>query len=258
MKKKPLLFIALALAHFLEPIIKLIYFKMTTSFSFATIINNISQIQSTREVFDFWLLFPLGGFALITVKKWSYPIFVGVQAYSIFSHLTYEQYTWPYVSEFPFISSLAILTMNALIIFYFALPDVRKPFFDKSIRWWETRKRYSMRIPMNFAAVGNKRSYNCDILNISQSGVFLGSHHDLEVGTDIKMNILYKDYAITVIGQIKSHHNFENEQGFGVKFRFENIWENLYMRKVVRQISKDTNQENKQSTSKQDIYKESA
>lgn len=240
MKKKPLLFTVLAIAHFLEPLIKIFYFKVTTSFSFSTIIENIAQIEAPRDIFDFWFLFPLGGLALISVKKWSYPIFVGVQAYSIFAHLTYEKYTWPYVSEVPFVSSLGLLFMNALIICYFALPDVRRPFFDQSVRWWETRKRYGLRIPMSFSLIENNRSYNCDILNISQSGVFLSNHQDIKIGSEIKMNILYKDFAISVTGKVKSHHCFEKEPGIGVKFIFTNIWENLYMRKVIRQISKDT------------------
>ncbi len=239
MKNRPLIFITIALAHLLEPVIKLLYFKATTPFSFTTIVSNISQIHTPREIFEFWFLFPLGGLALLGVKKWSYPVFVGVQIYSIYSHMTYEKYTWPYVSEVPFVSSLVLLFVNALIIIYFALPDVRRPFFDRNMRWWETRTRYNLRIPMTFTHSNPEHLFDCDILNISQSGVFINHKGAIEVGSVIHMNINYKEYNITLQGTVMSQHAFEGERGIGVKFRFQNIWENLYMRKIVKNISKD-------------------
>lgn len=245
MKKKPLLFTILAFAHFAEPLIKVLYFKLMTSFSFSTVIGNIAQIQTVREVFDFWFLFPIGGIALLSVKKWGYPIFVGVQAYSIYAHLTYEAYTWPYVSEIPFISSLALLFMNAMIIIYFAMPDVRRIFFDKSMRWWETRERFNKRIPVEFIVADQKHPYYCDILNISRSGIFINSDMSLKVGADIEINIAYKGLDLSVYGTVKSQHMFQSEQGVGVNFKFENIWKNLYMKKMIRQISKDIIKEEK-------------
>lgn len=239
MKHRPLIFILIALAHILEPIIKITYFKLTTPFSFGTIISNISQIHTLREVFEFWFLFPIGGLALLGVKRWSYPIFVSVQLYSIYSHLTYEQYTWPYVSEVPFFSSLVLLFVNALIIIYFAFPDVRRPFFDKSVRWWETRTRYNMRLPMTFSLNNPGEIIDTEILNISQSGVFINHKGVLDVGTVVLMNINYKDMSITLAGEVKSQHAFNGERGLGIKFSFINIWENLYMRKIVKEIGKD-------------------
>lgn len=239
MKNRPLIFLSIALLHLLEPVIKLLYFKATTPFSFTTIISNISQIHTPREIFEFWFLFPLGGLALLGVKKWSYPVFVGVQIYSIYSHMTYEKYTWPYVSEVPFVSSLVLLFINALIIIYFALPDVRRPFFDKTMRWWETRTRYNLRIPMTFSHNNPDKLIDCEILNISQSGIFMNYKGAIEVGSILRMNINYKDYNITLLGTVMSQHAFEGERGLGVKFKFQNIWENLYMRKIVKQISKD-------------------
>lgn len=239
MKHRPLIFILIALAHVLEPLIKISYFKMTTPFTFTTIISNISQIHTAREIFEFWFLFPLGGLALLGVKKWSYPVFVGVQVYSIYSHLTYEQYTWPYVSEVPFVSSLALLFVNALIIIYFAFPAVRRPFFDRSIRWWETRTRYHTRLPLTFSLNNPTQLIDAEILNISQTGVFINYKGVLENGTILLMNISYKDMNITVAGEVKAQHAFNGERGLGVRFSFNNIWENLYVRKIVKEISRD-------------------
>lgn len=203
------------------------------------VLDNVSQIETTREIFDFWFLFPIGGLALLSVKKWSYPIFVGVQVYNIYAHLTYEQYTWPYVNDSPFVTSLALLIVNALVIAYFALPAVRRPFFDKSVRWWETRQRYKMRIPLSFHNIDENRPSRCDILNISQSGIFINTRKDLAIGSEIKMNFVYKDFEISLFGVVKSQHYFNDEPGSGVEFKFRNIWESLYVRKLIKKIASD-------------------
>lgn len=248
MKHRPLIFIMIAALHLLEPIIKVLYFKATTPFSFSTIVTNISQIHNYREVFEFWFLFPLGGLALLGVKRWSYPVFVGVQIYSIYSHMTYEKYTWPYVSEVPFASSLVLLFINGLIIIYFAFPDVRRPFFDKTIRWWETRTRYSMRLPLTFTYNNPDKLIDAEVLNISQSGAFINYKGVVDTGDLIKIHFNYKDMNITIDGEVRSNHAFDGERGIGVKFKFTNIWENLYMRKMVRQISKDIRKVEKHET----------
>lgn len=245
MKHRPLIFILIAVAHLIEPLIKISYFKVTTPFSFATIISNISQIHTPREIFEFWFLFPIGGLALLGVKKWSYPVFVGVQVYSIWSHLSYEQYTWPYVSEVPFASSLILLFMNVLVMIYFALPDVRKPFFDRSIRWWETRTRYDLSLPITFCLTSSSNLIDGEILNISQTGVFIKHNGVYDVDTTVRMNISYKEYSITLDGVIKSHHATNGNRGIGVKFDFQNIWENLFIRKMVKAIAKDVKQKEK-------------
>jgi hypothetical protein len=239
MKHKPLIFILIALFHIVEPLIKITYFKLTTPFSFSTIVSNIAQISTAREIFEFWFLFPIAGLALIGVKRWSYPVFVGAQLYSIYSHLTYEQYTWPYVSQVPFISSLVLLFINALVIIYFALPDVRKPFFDRSVRWWETRTRYNMQLPLTFNFTGKKDLIDSHILNISQTGAFINYKGVAEIGSTVQVNLSYKDYNLSIEGEVRAQHTFMGERGIGVHFHFNNIWENLFVRRMVKEIGQD-------------------
>ncbi|MCP4914068.1 MAG: PilZ domain-containing protein [Oligoflexia bacterium] len=248
MKKRPLIFIILASIHLLEPIIKILYFKMTVPFDIGTIVSNIWAISSPKEVFEFWFLFPLGGLALLGVKKWSYPIFVGVQIYNIYAHLTYEKFTWPYVSEIPLMSSMILLFVNTLIIIYFSLPEVRKPFFDRTMRWWETRTRYNKVIPITVKINNPNHIYDCHILNISTTGVFIDLREDVEVGTELELSINYKDQAVTLHGKKVSDHAFNNIRGIGVQFEFMNIYEKWAMRKIVRMIAKENKQLEKLSS----------
>jgi hypothetical protein len=238
MKQRPLLFIFLATLHLIEPVVKLIYFKAITPFSFSTIISNITAMKGPLQLFEFWFLFPLGGLALLGVKKWSYPLFVGVQVYSLYSHITYEQFAAPYFSEIPFFSSLFLLVLNILIVIYFSMPDVRKPFFDKKLRWWETSTRHDIRIPMTVSIINPDILHDCEIINISRSGIFANFRGVIDNGHVITMNITWKDYHITLKGTKVSNHTVEGERGIGVHFKFDNIWEDLYMRKMVREVAK--------------------
>lgn len=244
MKQRPLLFIIIGILHLLEPLIKLFYFKVTTPFEVSTILTNISKIGPV-ETFEFWFLFPIGGLALLGVKKWSYPVFVSVQAYSIYTHIFYEQFTWPYVSKVPFYSSIVLLAINLVIIAYFFLPSVRKPFFDKSMRWWEHRKRYNFKLPCTVSILNPDDLHDCDVLNISLSGAFINYNGVVEVGQRFTINLSYLENHISVESEVVSAHSFTGERGVGVKFNFKNIYENLQMRKIIKEVNKASKKQEK-------------
>lgn len=250
MHKRPLLFIIIGVLHLIEPLIKILYFKFTTPFGLATILSNISSIDDPRAFFEFWLLFPIGGIALLGVKRWSYPIFVGVQFYNIWSHLNYQSFTWPYVSEVPFFSSLVLLVINIMIIIYFALPDVRRPFFDRRMRWWETSTRYQLRIPIT-AILGNGHEYRCEIINISRTGAFINLDHPLEIHQMISLKISYQDIDLKLQSKNMSNHQVGGENGHGVQFEFDNIWQNMEMRKMVSAIKKSIRTQEKLTSAAQ-------
>ena len=247
MKNRPLLFSIIAILHILEPLIKILFFKATTGFSFVSIFDNIANMEGIKNIIEFWFLFPIAGFALIGVKKWSYPLFVSIQAYSIIMHLTYEKFTWPYSSDTPHWSSLGILFFNVAIMIYFALPDVRKPFFDKTMRWWQTKTRYGQRLPCTVYFNNPNDLEDCVIHNISQSGAFLDYKqiHPSNFVKDsaIHLNITFEDYQISIKAKIAAQHSFDDVNGIGVQFIFDNIFEDLYMRRLVRAISKNKNRE---------------
>ena len=239
MKHRPLPFVILAILHLIEPLLKIAYFKATTHFPVMEIIENISHLNATRAVFEFWFLFPIGGIALLGVKRWSYPVFVSVQMYSIYSHLSYEAFTWPYASSTPQWPSLFILACNVAMIIYFLLPEIRKPFFNKEDRWWEHRERYSIRIPCSYTLSSGNALKDAEVLNISHSGAFITLPEAEEIcGEKMIINITFLNDNICLNAKVISYHEFDDELGFGVAFQYDNIWEKLYMTKIIKMISK--------------------
>lgn len=198
---------------------------------------------------EFWLLFPIGGLALLGVKRWSYPIFVGVQAYSIWGHLTYTSYTWPYVDRHPHWFSLLVLSANVLIILYFLLPDVRRPFFDREIRWWEHRVRYPCHLAMGLSRGEHLgKMTNATFLNLSLSGAFMQyPSRDLVVGELIRVHLSAYGENLTVLASVVSRHQYQGEEGLGLSFHYQNLWENLAMRRLIRALAKERKKQTQSS-----------
>ncbi len=241
MKKRPLLFIILGILHILEPIFKLINLKIVTEYPWDRILSNVFSIHDPKALFEFWLLFPLAGVSLLMVNRYSYLIFVGIQFYSIFLHLTYKAYEWPYVSKTPFFSSIIILVFNCLIILYFLMDHVREPFFNKHLRWWETKKRYACKIAALVKNANLQEAVALEILNVSETGIFLSNPGTLAVNDEIKVEFTFQQEKFQLDGLVVSIHNSMNVQGLGVHLHFQNIYERLDFKKLVRMVRKLNN-----------------
>jgi len=238
MKKRPLLFVLLGILHLLEPIGKLLYFKWDTGLDWNIIIDNLAQMEGFKNIFDFWMLFPLGGIALLMVKAWTYPLFVGVQVYSVINHLLYEKYTWPYLSERPFLGAILLLSFNLLIIIYFSLPMVRRPFFDRRMRWWESRPRYGGEIPCLVELTGLHKSFTSKIFNISEGGAFVEKVPGLSLGETVKIKFSLHNFSFDLTGKIVNSHQINAIDGFGLQFFFTNTSERADIKKFIKELKK--------------------
>jgi hypothetical protein len=220
MKNRPLVLVILGLLHFLEPLLKIFYFKAKTHFALLTILNNVTTVSpdNIKGLIDFWFIFPLGGIALITVKKWSYPLFISVQIYSVLNHLMYQKFAWPYFAETPFYSSFVILVLNTLLIIYVSLPEVRQLFFNQNMRWWETRIRYALKIPINLWHTNPDKLEQACLTNISDTGAFLLHNKEIEIGEYINLNISFLDQHVTVRGLVVRSQFQDGNKGVGVRF----------------------------------------
>lgn len=239
MKKRPLIFVVLAAIHFLEPLFKIFFLKMQTGFEWTVIFDNIFSITSPKAIFEFWLLFPIAGFAIMGAKKWSYPLFVTVQVYSIYAHLTYQKFTWPYVAETPFISHTLLLVFNLLVIAYFLMPDVRRIFFEPGLRWWETPTRFYFDLPCAVTFGDSNDLIDVKIKNISRTGCFISYMGEFMDGQPLTLHLTYGAHDIKLAAEVVRKSEFQGEQGMGVKFHYQNIWEMVTLRRMLGEIQKE-------------------
>lgn len=236
MKNKPLIFTVLSVLCFIEPLIKVLYFKATTGFDFAVIFENLKARNTFMEVVDFWLIFPIAGMLIMRIRKWTYFSFMGVLAYINYNIFTYEKYTWPYNSDSPFMYNYVVALMSVGVFAYFLSPRVREPFFDRRVRWWEPKTRYN--VQMNCKLQGQHLTFPSLILNISQSGAFVQDSKYLKVGDKLVMEFNFLGQTIAVPAEVVNKHSLQNYEGYGLKFNFRTYKQSVVMSKVIKVLKK--------------------
>lgn len=235
MDQRPRVFIYLAILHFLEPLSKIAYFKITTRFPMVTIFENIFAIEGFKNVLEFWLLFPIAGFCLLYLRRWTYHIFLFIQGYSIHAILNYQEYTWPYIAKTPLASSMLLLIFNLGAIIYILFPKNRAPFFDRRFRWWETKPRFGAVIPLDI--ISGNGEFSSKILNISHSGVFIENLENLSVEENIKLIFHGNHQSFELNGVIRNRRLMNGICGLGIEFVYEGLKDNFQMRLFIREIS---------------------
>jgi hypothetical protein len=236
MKQKPLIFNLIALLCIIEPLIKILYFKASTQFDFMLILSNLLSRHSMREVFDFWMVYPLAGLSLIKLRKWTYFGFMSLLLYIVYSILTYEKYTWPYNSDSPFLYNYVVVALSMIVFAIFLMPNIREPFFEKRVRWWERKARYAVGIECSLK--NDSIIFSSQIIDISMSGAFLKDSSYFNVGDSLNLEFTYNGEAISLPVIVMNKHSFQDKTGYGVQFSFNSFKQNVLLNKVINVIKK--------------------
>jgi hypothetical protein len=240
MKNKPFIISVLSLLCFVEPLIKVLYFKASTKFDFVVIFANLQMRSSFFEVIDFWLIFPIAGLLILKLRKWTYFTFLGVLCYINYNIFTYEKYTWPYNSDSPFLYNYLIATGSLAVFVYFLNPKIRGPFFERRLRWWEPKTRYHVNISCTLQ--GSHLTFPSQILNISQSGAFVQDSKYLKVGEGLVLEFHFLGQTLSIPAEVISRHTIENQVGFGLKFNFRSFKQSVALAKVIKVLKKSQRQ----------------
>lgn len=239
MKKRPIFAILLACILFLEPLIRIIAYKVNFGFEWETILANVFSVTEPIHIFNLWLLFPVMGILVYLYKNWSYWAFISLLAYALILHLTYKSYTWPYISEKPFFYSYIIIGFCIFLAVYFFLPDVRRPYLIKTMRWWEQAPRFDSKLACEVLRQG--KSLPSEVLNISQTGCFVSGAKDLNLAEPIHLRFSnLKETLIEAV--VVSSHQYQENKGFGVKFVLDNDQVKNLIQNLVTNISKENRQ----------------
>lgn len=236
MKNKPLIFTVLSVLCFIEPLIKVLYFKATTQFDFVVIIANLMAKNSFMDVVDFWLIFPIAGMLIWKLRKWTYFAFMAVLAYINYNIFTYEKYTWPYNSETPFMYNYVVAMLSVAVFIYFLFPKTREPFFDRRVRWWEPKTRYNVHLSCKLQ--GSNLTFPSQILNISQTGAFVQESKYMKVGDHLVMEFNFLGETISVPVEVVNKHAVQDVVGYGLKFNFKTLRQSAKMAKVIKILKK--------------------
>lgn len=236
MKNKPLLFTVLSVLCFIEPLIKVLYFKAITKFDFLVIFANLQSRNTFMEVVDFWLIFPIAGLLIMKLRKWTYIAFMSILAYINYNIFTYEKYTWPYNSDTPFMYNYVVAVASFVIFAYFLSPKAREPFFEKRARLWEVKTRYNVQISCKLQ--GSNLTFPSTIMNISQTGVFVHDTKYMNVGDMLQIEFNFLGQTISLPVQVMNKHKSGNVMGFGLQFKFNTLKQSVMMAKIMKVLKK--------------------
>lgn len=209
-QKRSIPFYILGCLLFLEPLIKTLYLKFDTGFDFKTVFSVVTSIEDPIKVLEFWALFPIAGLALIRPAATSLFVFASIQIYSLYSYITYEKFTWPFVQENPHISSSLLLGFNLALLAYFLIPENRKPYLFKTKELFRKHKRIACKLS------GRVENTEIKILNLSETGLMFQADSEFTEGS----NIIIEIDKIKLFGKIVRSFKFDSELNFGVQFSY--------------------------------------
>lgn len=235
MKHRPLLIWTIVLIHFCEPLLKTALLSLMNSVPLMDIIRD-SQVHGMRETMEYWLLFPIGGIALLLMRNWSFWLFIGVQAYSIIALATQNAHSLAQASANPHLATLALVFANVIFIFYIFAPNIRDLFFDSHTRRWEVRSRHRLTIPCSLKMEGQTEHIEVEIKNISETGAFILAPLDLPREEPVLMHFKFYNLHFTTWAKIVHAHEIAGEKGLGVQFQFLDLAERLNMKKLNKAL----------------------
>ncbi len=215
MERKPWPLVVLAALHFFEPPLKLALYSWLWNIPLSNVLSATANSLHTWRSCVFLFGFPVAGVALFAVKRWSFPVFLGVQAITL-AQVIYDSFFGS--NPTPVLLVALFLCINLCVTSYFLLPAVRIAYLDPSIRWWESLPRYQVSWPIQLKQ--DMRVFLGQVENISEGGVFceLNEKAPLDATQPVNATIQFPNSVFETRGHFRHSRFTAKKSYFGVEF----------------------------------------
>ena len=212
MPHRPLGLIVLGVLHILEPIGKLLYYKLVMPDLSSRIFNNLLNLPFI-ELFTWLALFPIAGIAILAVKNWSLPVFLAVESYVVYSNYSVFKlmYLKGHYLDLSFLLGFSIL--NILVVTFLLVPAVRIYYVDPKIRWWEAFPRYNVGLDAVLEGFGATKVHD-----MSKSGVFAEAIDGVNEGDIVPLIFSYDGQEYKLNGKTVAFFQKGPIKGMGIQF----------------------------------------
>ncbi len=186
---------------------------------------------------DAFLLSPILGYAIFSCKRWSYPVFIGVTVWvSVSNYLSWKEVSSVTSPTFFIVATV----LNAVLVGYFLIPQVRITYMNPRIRWWEAQTRYLV----DFSGQLSKskifeNTQNFSIANISEGGAMIYTSETFESNDEIFLSFNYMNKAYFIRALVVYRLNGQASKrlhSYGVHFQFDEG--EYFMARQVRNLIK--------------------
>lgn len=217
MNHKPWPLLILAFIHLIEPLSKIAFYSFFFTLSPYSVVSQVIENSTALQLFEFFLLFPIAGLAILAVKKWSLYVFALVQIWVLTINIPYLIELYQTNQLWLFASFASFTVLNISIVSYLLVPAVRIAYLDPRVRWWESKSRYNVNID---CVIANKIVGT--IKNISESGAFIKSNNALVTSSNVPLDFQFSSPSINF--HLKTNvlilhkFNVNNTEGYGARF----------------------------------------
>jgi Tfp pilus assembly protein PilZ len=218
LKKKPLPYIILLIIFFLEPLIKILYLKFTSGFGIPLLFRTLISYENQLEVAKYFLLMPMAGLMFVKVRKFSYFLVLAILGFYLYEIITFRPYTWPYFVAKPLILAWIFSAIACGSLFFLFIPSVRKPFFDRTIRWWESHQRFMVDFLCSLQKKDEDKKFDGHILNVSLSGAFIKTSQTFDIGEVLTVEFEPVGTSKKINAKVVGIFKFNGNEGIGVQF----------------------------------------
>lgn len=210
MKTRPWPIIILAVIQFLMPLFSIITNAFLVKVSPLMYFNALIEVKAGWELIEFFALFPIAGISIFLMKKWSYPVFLAVMGWTLFSNIAI------YMRDYQGVMSPWVIVgftlINVLFVSYYLLPAVRQIYFNRQLRWWESQPRFVIDFSATVETGGQTEP--CTLRDISEGGAFIETTRKLTTGDTITLKMPLFGVELPVEGTVVHTGN----AGFGIRF----------------------------------------
>lgn len=216
MRNRPWPLILIALLHVIAPVMNLLVSAWISRMPLGTYTRQLMSTESTPELIAFFALLPIAGAAIYAIKSWSYPVFLLSVGFTFYTNFKSYQAS-PHLFNLPMLISTYLVNIG--LVSYFLIPAVRTTYFDRSLRWWESKPRFRVRFP---ATIGQGQGetleiQKCRIMNLSEGGAFVVVGRDLNPHQEVTLTFTFLEQEFSFHARI-AHQDSQGRKGYGLQF----------------------------------------
>jgi len=155
------------------------------------------------------------GWSLLRMRPYAWHIFVLHCALLVAEQFYVTlKYAENYYIEIPLIFSLSLI----MLVFFIVKMELRVPYFNPKIAWWESDPRYKISVPTNMSS--QDHLYHGEIMDISTHGCFIKSKAPLKADQIIHVKFSLFDLQFSCDGKIvwQTEGAVTHPKGVGVRF----------------------------------------
>lgn len=173
---------------------------------------------------------------LYLMKRWSYVVYVLIFAIEI---LVLSRSYFSSGNVYFDLNLLSLIISHSVLFVYVSFTSARQIYFNPRLRWWESKTRYQVQLPISMIDLTNS-ILEATLVDYSEGGAFVKTTSKNETGkgfdqSHYTLQMKFEDQELAFSGQIV-HRRSPHEAGF--QFIYKSWSEKRMAQKIAKAMAK--------------------